>query len=81
MASALALGSGWYAFAADVAYTTFQMEFRTVALDEAETVIDRTIGSGAVDLARGEELLLRTRSSVLGASADWFKQHAEAKIG
>jgi hypothetical protein len=56
------------------------MEFRTVSLDEAKSVIDRTIGSGAVDLVYGEELLKGTHRSVLGASADWFKQHPNAKI-
>ena len=78
--STLAFGLFWRAFAAETNYTKYQMEFRYVTLDEAKSVIVRTIGSGALNLAYGEELLKGTRSSVLGASADWFNEHPDATI-
>lgn len=68
------------ATASSVDHTTYQMEFRTVSLDEARSVIDRTIGSGAVDTTRGEELLDRTRQHVLGASKQWFESHSDTSI-
>lgn len=68
------------AVAASMDFTTYQMEFRAVSLDEARSVIDRTIGSGAVDTTRGEELLDRTRQHVLGASREWFDSHPDATI-
>ena len=68
------------AMASSVEYTTYQMEFRPVSIDEARSVIDRTIGSGTVDAMRGEELLDRTRQHVLGASKEWFDTHPDISI-
>lgn len=68
------------AMASSMDYSTYQMELRPVAIDEARSVIDRTIGSGAVDAMRGEELLDRTRQHVLGASKEWFDTHPDISI-
>jgi hypothetical protein len=62
------------------AYTPLQIEIRDVPLMEARDVIDRTLGSGSVDRARGEQLLAGTRTHVVGADKSWFEAHPDAKI-
>lgn len=67
--------------AATPSFTTYQMEFRDVPLPEAQGVIDRTLGSGAVDIAEGQALLERLAGTPMQtATRNWFAQHPDAKV-
>ena len=70
-----------FAAAADDAYTTWQLDFRDVPVTVAQDVIDRTLGSGSIDLVAGQELLERLKGLPMQtATRDWFDQHPDAAV-
>lgn len=55
---------------------SYQLEFNTVKVAEAKSVIERTFGSGAMDQDRASQLL----TAVAARQKSWFDEHADAKI-
>ncbi len=58
----------------------FLLETKDLTTTAAQSVINRAIGSGSVDLGRGEELLTNARTSTVGASKAWLDAHPDLKI-
>lgn len=57
-------------------YTTYQLEHRDVTIKEAQDVISRSVGSGTVDVTRGETLWKWIQSQW----NSWVSSHSGAKV-
>lgn len=81
IALSLLISASTLAVTASNAYNTWQMDFRDVPVAEAQDVIVRTLGSGSIDLAAGQELLERLRGlPTQAATRDWFDQNPDAVV-